>query len=66
MIVVVHQAVGMAEPAVAAEDMGKTPKEHGSILIVRHDVLPSIASAGNVIDSTGECKTEWASHGAGE
>ena len=62
---IIHQAIGMAEPSIAIDDMGEEGEDLGSIAIVHDDILPDIAPTGDMIDGTGECKTERTRHGAG-
>ena len=64
MIVIVHQAIGMAEPAEAIDDMREERQPRGSILIGRDDVLPGVAATGDMIDGVGKFKTQGAGHGA--
>ena len=65
MIVVIHQAVRMAEPAIAIDHLG----EHGlplrAIPIIRHNILPGIASTRHVVHGAGKFDAKWAGHGAG-
>jgi hypothetical protein len=58
MIVVVHQALGVAEPAVAIDDMGQEGEPLGPIAVIVHDVLPGIAPTGDVVDGAGEFKAK--------
>jgi len=50
MVVVIHEAVGMTEPAVAGDNVGKGAKEEFSVCVVQKDLLPGIATGGEVID----------------
>lgn len=65
MIVIVHQAIGIAEPAIPIDHMGEQREELGAIAVIRHDVLPGIPPTSDVVDGTGKLKAEWTSHGAG-
>ena len=42
MIVIVHQAVGMAEPSIAIDDMGEQGETLRPVAVVHHNVLPGI------------------------
>lgn len=50
MIVVVHQTVGVTEPAIPVNDMPEQREKLRPIAIIHHDVLPRIAAAGDVVD----------------
>jgi hypothetical protein len=65
MIMVVHQAIGVAEPAVAIHDVGQSRKEAPPVLIIRHNVLAGIAPTGDVIHRVGKFETERTGHGQG-
>ena len=54
MKVRVHQAVGMAEPALPIDHMREEGEKLRAITIVRHDILPSIASTGDIVAGPGE------------
>jgi hypothetical protein len=56
--VVVHQALGVAEPAVAIDDMGQEGEPLGPIAVIVHDVLPGIAPNRDVIDGAGKFKAK--------
>jgi hypothetical protein len=49
---ILHQAVGMAEPIVPKGNILKRIQEHLSVLIVSENCLSFVSSAGDVIDST--------------
>jgi len=65
MIVIVHQTIGMTEPAIPVDDMGKPGEELHSITVVHHDILPGIPPTGDMIDGPREFNAEWTSHEAG-
>src|SRR6185295_6256250 len=65
MIVVVHQAVGMAEPAVAIHDVGKHGEKLRSVAVVHHDVLSGVPPTGDVVGGSGVLYAKWAGHTAG-
>lgn len=64
MIVIVHQAIGMAEPPITINNMGEQGQKLRPIAVLHHDVLPGIAPTGDMIDGTGEFKTKRTRHGA--
>lgn len=61
---IVHQVESMAEPSVPIDHMGKQGEEVGSIAVVCHNGLSSIAPTCDMIVGAGEFKTEWTDHGA--
>jgi hypothetical protein len=58
IIVTIHQTVGVAEPAVAIDDMGQQTEKVRPVAIIGYDVLAGIAPACDVIDDTGKFKTK--------
>ncbi|MCM3901794.1 MAG: hypothetical protein ND866_08820 [Pyrinomonadaceae bacterium] len=64
MIVVVHYTIGVAEPDIAINDMGQHGEKLRSVAVVHHDVLPSIAATGDVIDGPGKLNAKWTGHAA--
>jgi hypothetical protein len=52
MIVVVHQAVGMADPMIPLIDMLQHVQKVDAVLIVSENSLLFVAAGGDVIDST--------------
>jgi hypothetical protein len=55
----------MAEPLIAIDHMGKQGEKLLAIAVVSHDVLPSIPSTGDRINSPVEFKTKRTRHDAG-
>src|SRR5436305_2080083 len=53
--VVVHQAIGMASPLEPRDGCTEEAKEPPAIVVVREDLLPSIASRRDVEDAAGRC-----------
>ena len=62
MIVVVHQAVGVAAPAEAVDHVGKPFQEQCAISIIEHDGLSGIAATRNMINGAGIFQSERTSH----
>jgi hypothetical protein len=63
MVMIFHQAVGMAEPIVPEGNILKRIQEHLSVLIVSEYCLSFVSSAGDVIDSTWKFYTQRTRHG---
>jgi hypothetical protein len=64
VIVVVHQAVGMAEPVIPFVDVLERVQEVDAVLVVFENGLLFIAAGGDVIDGTGVFYAEGAGHAA--
>ena len=64
VIVVVHQAVGMAEPIIPLLDMLEHVQEVDAVLVVFENGLLFIAARGDVIDSAGVFYPEGTGHAA--
>lgn len=62
VIVVVHHAVGMAEPVIPFIDMLECVQEVDPVLVVFENGLLFIATGGDVIDGTGVFYAEGAGH----
>jgi hypothetical protein len=62
MVMILHQAVGMAEPIVPMGNMLKGVQEHLSVLIVFENCLSLVSSARDVIDSAREFYTQRTCH----
>jgi len=60
---IVHQAIGMAYPAIARDGLPQEVKEIGSVRIASEYLLPGIASGGNVVEGAGVFDAERAGHG---
>jgi hypothetical protein len=63
MVMILHQAVGVAEPIVTKINILKRIQERLSVPIVSENCLSFVPSAGNVIDSTWEFYTQRTCHG---
>jgi hypothetical protein len=63
MVMILHQAVGMAEPIVPMGNILKRIQEHLSVLIVSESCLSFVPSASDVIDSTWKFYTQRTCHG---
>jgi hypothetical protein len=64
MIVVVHHAVGMANPIVSFINVLECVQEVDAVLVVFEDGILFIAAGSDVIDSTGIFYAEGAGHAA--
>ena len=60
---IVHQAVGVAEPIVPKGNILKCIQEHLAVLIVSENWLSFVSSARDVIDSTWKFYTQRTCHG---
>jgi hypothetical protein len=65
MIVIVRQAIGVADPPIAINDMGQETAPLGTVTVVRHDVPPRIDPARDMVDGPAECKAKRTGHEAG-
>jgi hypothetical protein len=63
MVMIVHQAVSVAEPIVSKGNIRKGIQEKRSILIVSENCLSFVSSTRNVIDSTWKFYTQRTCHG---
>jgi hypothetical protein len=63
MVMIVHQAIGVAEPIVPKGNIRKGIQEHFSVLIVSENCLSFVSSARDVIDSTWKLYTQRTCHG---
>lgn len=62
MIMIVHQAVGVADPVIAFVDVLKRVEELMPILVGPEDRLPLVASGGHMIYCTGVFNAKGAGH----
>jgi hypothetical protein len=65
MIVIAHQAIGVAEPAKPVDDMGENRQPLRPIAVVHHDVLPGVAPTGDMVDGPGKLNAQWTRHRVG-
>jgi hypothetical protein len=63
MVMIVHQAIGVAEPIVPKGNIRKGIQENLSVLIVSENCLSFVSSACDVIDSTWKFYTQRTCHG---
>jgi hypothetical protein len=59
---VVHEAVGMADPIESIDCLRKHLEERSSVAIVNEDVLPRISSCGQMVDSPWVFNAQRSSH----
>lgn len=62
VIVVRHQAVGVADPPESPHGLFECRKEVASIPIAEKDLSPRITPAGDVVDSPIKLDAQWSSH----
>jgi citrate lyase beta subunit len=63
MVMVGHEAVGVADPIIPLVDVLEGVQEVQSILVVLEDGLLLVTAGGNVINSTGVFDAEGTGHG---
>jgi hypothetical protein len=62
MVMIVHEAVGMAAPPIAHHHLSQHGKKLLPVVGIAIDPLPGVAARGHVIDSAGKLEAEWARH----
>jgi hypothetical protein len=62
MVVVVHEAVGVADPVISLVDVLEGVQEADPVLVALEDGLSFVAPGGNVVDCTGVFYAERAGH----
>jgi hypothetical protein len=62
VIVVAHQAIGVATPMVLFDLASEQVEKPHAVGVVGEDILPGIATRSHVIDGAGELKAELAGH----
>jgi hypothetical protein len=63
MIVVGHQAVGMADAIVVREGFSQDLQKDAFVLIIEKDRFPGVAPGGEVIECARIFDTQWSGHG---
>jgi hypothetical protein len=63
MVVVPHQAVGVAEPVEPLDHRSQDLKELSPVLIVEEDILPSVPAGGDVVHRPFIFDAQWACQG---
>jgi hypothetical protein len=63
MVMIVHQAIGVAGPIVPKGNTRKGIQEHLSVLVVSENFLSFVSSARDMIDSTRKFYTQGTCHG---
>jgi hypothetical protein len=63
MIVIVHQTIGMAEPAKTTDHLTEDGQPSLPICIDQDDALARIAATGHMVDCVGEFNAKGPSHG---
>lgn len=53
VVVVIHEAIGMAKPAVAGDHVREGVQKRFAIRLVPEDPLPGVTSGGEMIDRPG-------------
>ena len=62
VVVVVHQAVGIAEPALLRDFLAKKIEKAVTILLIEEDLLSRVAARGYVVKRAGKFQAQRASH----
>jgi hypothetical protein len=62
MLMIVHQAIGVAEPIIPKGNIGECIQEHLSVLIISENCLSFVSSARDVINSTWKFYAQRTSH----
>jgi hypothetical protein len=62
VVVVAHQAVGVAEPGEAVDDAGERCEEGGPVVGVEIDVLASVAARDQVVETIGDDDSQGTRH----
>jgi hypothetical protein len=57
VIVVVHEAVGVAAPRAATDHVAEQGEKLRAVLLICHNILSRIAAAGHVVDSPRKLQT---------
>ena len=63
MIVVIHEAIDVTEPAIPIDHMSQEGQKRGAITVICHNVVPSIAATRDVVDGPREFQTQWTCYG---
>jgi hypothetical protein len=61
--VVVHKAIGIADPPKALDEVGEKLDEVATVLVSPENLLTGIAPGGDVVEGTGVLNTERTGHG---
>lgn len=64
VVVVIHQTVGMAEPAIAGDNLQEDLKKHLSVGVVEKDSLSGVAAGGEMVDGSRVLQPKRSRHGA--
>ena len=62
MIMVVHEAIGMAKPVETIVDFFQDVEKEGTVFIIVKDLIPCIASGGDVIEGAFVFYSKWSCH----
>ncbi|GAG60961.1 unnamed protein product [marine sediment metagenome] len=63
VVVVRHQAVRVADPAVSIDNVSQGIEKSGPIVLVEKDARARIATTGDVVDSVFVFQPQWSRHG---
>ena len=63
VVVVIHEAVGMADPVESIYHVSKDIEEVSSVLVIQEDGLLSVAPGGDMVEGTFEFYSQRPGHG---
>jgi len=63
VVVVRHEAIGMADPVTTLDGIAEDPQERLTVDISEEDGFAGITSGGHVVEGAGELDPEWPCHG---
>jgi len=59
-----HQAIGMADPAIAGYNVSKGLKKQLTLDVIEKDLLAGIAPTGHMINRAGKLQPKWSCNAA--
>lgn len=62
MVVIVHKAVGMTQPAILVDDLRKCGEKPHTIFVLADDTLTGVSASTQIVDGVEKLETERASH----
>jgi hypothetical protein len=64
MIVVIHEAIGVADPVITSVHLSEDPQECFTVLVIAENVLLLVSPGGKVINGAWICDPQGTCHGA--
>jgi hypothetical protein len=62
MVVIIHEAEGMAKPIVPSDNGSEDGKENLSILIIAENLVPRVPARSDMIDGSRIFDSQWSRH----